>query len=182
MLPDPLNNPRRTSLKPSPRALLSMASSPTPLIGETRVPLPPLRIKVTAVHAGLSLLPVSSKVSTSSTTASSSPSLNNNSLIVTLTSTKVATVVSLTELLVMLPKTVSNSNLTIPTLLETESANTTRKRPSSSLVVTKWSLPNLLINLRLPSSTPPLPFPSKLMKMSSNSTAPVSSERDALLL
>lgn len=51
------------------------------LTGPTKVQLPPLRIKVNAVHAGLSHQLVLLKVPTKLQLVNSSPSLNNNSLI-----------------------------------------------------------------------------------------------------
>lgn len=99
---EPPSNPRRTLAHISPLSLLPMAM----LTGEPRVSLTPLRTKLHAVHAGLSLpldpqnLPLPSLVKDSTT------SLNKNSLIapkhmVTLVVTVVGWTVPSTTFLIM---------------------------------------------------------------------------------
>ena len=99
----------------------------TALIGDKRTPLPLLRIKVNAVHVGLSPLLVVWKVSMLSRPVNWPVSLNNKSLIALLL-TKVATVVIYPLLLITLMLTVLKLKLTILTLLLMENANSPRQR------------------------------------------------------
>merc|ERR1739838_17826 len=72
----------------------------------------------------------------------------------------------------------SSSSPTTPTPPETESAHTTSPRVSPPSLPTPTSKPTPLTNLRLPSTRPQSPLPSRPIKLPSNTTPRESSLRD----
>ena len=147
-----------------------------PSTGELRELSPQLKIKVNAVHAGLSQLSVPSKVTTSLPTTSSFHSLNNNSLIAQRT---VVTLVAMVEIWVlpsiMLPNHPSKPSLTIHTRLKTRDVTTMPVKVLLELPTIKELPLTASANSRLPLTKVQSQSPLKPTLKSSNLTELVSS-------